>query len=187
MAYTAYKADGTPVVIPDNAISQLYYSPTIGGSGGIGVQLLGRNCIDYGTAMAQNLLQMTSNFAGPTMPPDTTSLQGQLWFDTTSTVLYVKTTAATSGGIVNWEPLTGNMPLVGTPLHKVDGTILGYTTNSIPFTSFTDNYEPANLNNNSGFAGWMSLSPIPGTTSSPGMIEPVTDVSGTYTWYLFGV
>ena len=114
MAYTIHKSDGTLYTVPDNLIDQVFYNPT-GGSNlgvapglGVGPQLIGRNTIDYGTAIAQNFLQMTENFSSVTgtFPSDTTALQGQLWFDKTLQALYVRVTGATSGGLANWRKIS---------------------------------------------------------------------------------
>lgn len=106
MPYTIYKSDGTAVTVPDNSIDVAFYNPTGGSTGnGLGTQLVGRNAINYGAPIAQNFLQMTENFASNTVPSDTTSLQGQLWFNKTSNTngnLYVRLTNNNSGGILNW-------------------------------------------------------------------------------------
>jgi hypothetical protein len=125
MSYTIYHADGTSVTVPDNAIDNLFYNATPAGSSlGIGTQLIGRNTINYGAAVAQNFLQMTENFASEyaSRPIDTKALQGQLWFDKTSTTsgtLCVRTSSATSGGDSNWKKVvtadytTGDVTLTG--------------------------------------------------------------------------
>lgn len=130
MAYLIYKADGTPVTVPDGAIDVAFYNPTGGGGfgplnvpqpgGGLGTQLVGRNATDYGAAWAQNFLQLTANFSSSTVPSDTYSLQGQLWFKQNSISdgnLYVKTDT-TQSGIANWKELlltsnTGDLSVSG--------------------------------------------------------------------------
>ena len=122
MAYTIYKADGTPVVIPDNAVDTAYYNASGGtASSGQGIQLVGRNAINYGAPTAQNFLQMTENFASitSTQPADSVALQGQLWYDTALKLLYVRTNNNTSGGMANWQQVvtvngseTGSIPVV---------------------------------------------------------------------------
>lgn len=123
MAYTIYKANGTLVSVPDNALDSDFYNPSGGTSGnGLGIRLVGRNTLDYGTAIAQNFLQMTENFASPAafFPSDATAMQGQLWFNTTNSSLYIRTTANTSGGIANWSRVamtsssSGTIPVVYT-------------------------------------------------------------------------
>ncbi len=132
MAYQIYKSDGTPVTVPDNLIDNLFYDPaggggyglngTLQGGAGLGIQLIGRNTLNYGASMAQNLMQMTENFASTTVPLDKYSLQGQLWFKQSSTSsgdLYVRLTNNTSGGIANWAKLliadpSGNITVSGT-------------------------------------------------------------------------
>ena len=121
MSYTIYKSDGTPITVDDNAIDVAYYNSLGGGpypgeSGGalsgqgMGTQLIGRNTVDYGAAIAQNFLQMTENFASGSgfFPSDLTALQGQLWFNKSSASsgnLYVRTSGETSGGLANWNQL----------------------------------------------------------------------------------
>lgn len=101
MPYDIYKSDGTMVTVNDNTIDTTYYNSNANGTGkGVGSQLVGRNAIDYGKPIAQNFLQITENFCGPTMPTNATALQGQLWFKKTSAsvgTLYVKTNTTVTG------------------------------------------------------------------------------------------
>ena len=109
MSYSLYTPTGSehavvPISVPDNAIDQALYDSV----NKLGVQFVGRNAVDYGTATAQNFLQLTSNFAGTILPNDTLSQQGQLWFNATSTTagtLYVKIAAGVGlgAGILNWR------------------------------------------------------------------------------------
>jgi hypothetical protein len=95
MAYTIRKADGTAVTIADNAIDNDFYNAIGGSTGlGMGIQLIGRNAIDYGAAVAQTFLQSTENFASATgtQPIGAKALQGQLWYDKTLSSLYVRVT-----------------------------------------------------------------------------------------------
>jgi hypothetical protein len=117
MTYQLYKPTGSnglnPIPVPDNAIDTALYDS----ANKLGVQLVGRNAIDYGTAVAQNTIQMVSNFSGTILPSDAIALQGQLWFNATSSTvgnLYVRVTSNVSGGILNWEQVvtsgSGNAP-----------------------------------------------------------------------------
>jgi len=143
MSYTIYHADGTPVIVPDNAIDTAFYNANAHGPGvGVGTQLVGRNAINYGAPTAQNFLQMTENFASTTAfrPGDAFAVQGQLWFEKTSTttgVLHVRNSSATSGGAANWSQVVvanpageiiirgGHVPVVNpTPGLEEDGDIL---------------------------------------------------------------
>jgi len=135
MAYLIHRSDGTPVTIPDNLIDNVFYN-TAGGGGfgpgnipqagqGLGTQLVGRNTIDYGSAIAQNFLQLQENFSSSTVPSDVYSLQGQLWFNqlsTTSGNLYVRVTTNNSGGIANWQKLTTTNPSEYVPVVNPTGT-----------------------------------------------------------------
>jgi hypothetical protein len=147
MTYSLNKPTGSngtnPISVLDNAIDTSFYDST----NKLGLQLVGRNAIDYGTAVAQNTIQMTSNFAGTVVPKPTIALQGQLWFNATSGtsgVLYVRKTSSTASQpdqptdiSVNWQKVvtvdgseTGRIPVVnpsGTPQDgdvKVVGSVI---------------------------------------------------------------
>jgi hypothetical protein len=133
MSYTIYKANGTPVVVPDNAIDTTFYNANAHSPGvGVGTQLVGRNAINYGAPTAQNFLQMTENFASTLAfrPTDAYALQGQLWFNATSTTtgdLHVRISSATAGGDVNWNKLitadsSGNIPNRGGTTPSINPT-----------------------------------------------------------------
>jgi hypothetical protein len=122
MTYSVYKPTGAnglnPIPVPDNAIDTALYDS----ANKLGVQLIGRNAIDYGTAVAQNTVQMVSNFSGTIRPSDVIALQGQLWFNATSSsggVLYLRETSNVSGGAANWgqvinaDAVTNNTRLPG--------------------------------------------------------------------------
>ena len=133
MTYQLYKPTGAnglnPTPVPDNALDTALYDST----NKLGVQLVGRNAIDYGTAIAQNTIQMVTNFAGTVLPGDLIALQGQLWYNATSSTtgsLYVRQTANTSGGILNWEKIvtqssseTGTTPVINPSGTPKDGDI----------------------------------------------------------------
>ena len=147
MSYTVYKptgANGTnPITVVDNNLDTTYYDAT----GKIGFQLAGRNCVNYGTAIAQNTIQMVSNFAGTIIPNDTIALQGQLYFEVTGATtgnLLVRTSSSSAGGrSVNWRKIvttssdeTGTTPVVnpsGTPKNgdiKVVGSVVSIFANN---------------------------------------------------------
>ncbi len=141
MSYNVYKPTGAngvnPVIVPDNTIDGSLYDTT----NKVGVQLIGRNAIDYGTAVAQNTVQMVSNFAGSVTPVPGKALQGQLWFNSTSTtdgVLYIRKSSSAAAQpnqatdlSVNWLKLvtidgnqTGHPSIVNpTSGTEVDGDI----------------------------------------------------------------
>lgn len=125
MAYNIYKSNGVAVSVADSVIDTQFYSPNFNGAGkGIGTRLVGRNAIDYGASIAQNFLQITENFANENPPPDSTSMVGQLWFNTSTADLYVKASTAQVGAD-NWKKLVtiglddntfinGNLTVTGT-------------------------------------------------------------------------
>lgn len=125
MAYSIRKSDGTLVSVADNAIDTDFYNPTGGSTGaGMGIQLIGRNAIDYGAAVAQTFLQMTENFSSATgtQPVGSKALQGQLWFDKDEGSLYVRVTPGVPGAdnlAVNWRKI----PVVN-PVAPTDGDVL---------------------------------------------------------------
>lgn len=53
------------------------------------VALCGKYTSSWGEALQQNLVSMTQHWAGPTPPPN--PMLGQLWFDTTTAVLKIRT------------------------------------------------------------------------------------------------
>jgi hypothetical protein len=128
MPYNIYQSDGTPITVPDNAIDTEFYNPAGGGGvGGVpvgqgqGIQLVGRNALNYGAATAQNFLQLTENFCSGFgyQPSDATVLQGQIWFEKDSTTtgnLWVRTAVNGTTGAFNttWTQIvtgsTGTAP-----------------------------------------------------------------------------
>lgn len=77
MSYDFTKSDGTPVSIPDGQVTSNQFS----------IDLLGRNTQGYGMYMARTLVHMLENFATTTAPATPTT--GQLWYDTSSSILMV--------------------------------------------------------------------------------------------------
>lgn len=121
MAYTVFNANGTSTVVPDNVIEPTFYDST----NRIGIQLVGRNAIDYGQPIAQNFLQLLENFASPTTPGANGAVApiGMVWFDTTLGALRVQTSAGT------WTSL-----LSGNQTITVSGDISGSGTTSLVLT-----------------------------------------------------
>jgi hypothetical protein len=124
MAYSIRKSDGTLVTVAVNAIDTDFYNPTGGSTGlGMGIQLIGRNAIDYGAAVAQTFLQSTENFSSSTgsQPIGAKALQGQLWYDKSLSTLYVRVTPgvpAADSLATNWRKIT-----VLNPVTPGDGDI----------------------------------------------------------------
>jgi hypothetical protein len=139
MPYSLYFPTGSTsptVSVPDGNIDTTFYD-----SGNkTGIQIPGQNAINFGTAINQNLVQMTSNFAGTVVPADIIALQGQLWFNVSSGTMYVRTGATgASGGIANWTQLalsSGTVSSFNTRTGAVTltsgdiTTALGYTPGS---------------------------------------------------------
>lgn len=121
--YSVYKPTGSngtnPILVPEGSIDGAYYDSV----NKVGIQLVGRNALNYGTATAQNFVQLASNFSGTNFPNDSIALQGQLWFNplsTTSGELNVRVTSTGSGGLANWKKvLLGTGP--GGVLPATDG------------------------------------------------------------------
>lgn len=173
MAYYIHKSTGEPVVVPDNVISDEFYNPNANGAGkGVGIRLLGRNVIDYGASVAQNFLQLASNFADDTAPSNSTAQQGQLWYNTVSKEMMVNV-GSYNNLPATWESLGGgsNKPAIGTPLHSMTGEILGYASAYVPTKETTADYVPINVNENEDFIGWLRK------TEGAGMTVPVLDAA----------
>lgn len=208
MAYTIYKADGTTVTVADGAIDPEFYNSTNKN----GIQLIGRNAIDYGTPIAQNFLQMTENFCGSNLPGNdsTEPLQGMLWFQKTSSVdgnLRVRTTSTASGGIANWKKVfldngTGVLDVAqgGTGISSYTIGDMLYATGATTLSKLAIGAEGQFLSVVSGVPAWKSTLGISngGTgqttaaaaanallpSQSPGQAGYVlsTDGAGTLSW-----
>ncbi len=142
MAYTIFNADGSTLIIADGAIDPEFYDTT----NKVGVQLVGRNAIDFGAPIAQNFTQMLENFAGPNMPGQNGAVAplGMLWFDTATGNLKVQNVGGSwaslftsSGGTItdtltisttNANPLILNSDttLTGEIRAKINNNISGY-------------------------------------------------------------
>jgi len=130
MTYEVYKPVGAngvnPVLVPDNVIDVALYDAT----NKLGLQLPGKNSVDYGLPFAQNIVQMVSNFAGSIIPNDTISMQGQLWYNATSASagnLYVKFNSNTTGGIANWKKIVSLNSLETGEVSVVNPSVLPKT------------------------------------------------------------
>lgn len=141
MPYNVYTASGTLHQIPDLTYDHTFYDPNANGNGrGVGLQLPGAHVSYYGPAIAQNFLQLMQNFAGPTPPSDSTSLIGQLWFNTEETVMYVKARNDPNGGLANWDVLGSGgsgygvgRPTVGSVIVSGDVvTVIGHMASEVP-------------------------------------------------------
>ena len=110
MAYTIYKSTGgDAITINDGIILEDFYNQNANGVGkGLGIRLLGRNVIDYGAIVAQNFLQLASNFASDTAPSDSTALHGQLWFDSVNKRMFVNAGSANPGDPAEWVGIVGS-------------------------------------------------------------------------------
>ena len=203
MAYTIYKSTGgDAITINDGIILEDFYNQNANGVGkGLGIRLLGRNVIDYGAIVAQNFLQLASNFASDTAPSDSTALHGQLWFNSVNKRLYVNAGSVNTGdpalwiGIVGGKPYDPNdpndpndpgdtggaatAPAVGAPIHDIDGILKGYTSAFIPSGSTTADYVPLHLDELRYFLGWLRK------TSGDGMTVQITDSSNVPIGYAF--
>lgn len=174
MAYIIYNSDGTQFTIPDNLINDTFYNPTGGTAGnGLGMQLIGQNTIEYGAAIAQNFVQLMSNFSSATgaLPADANSLQGQLWFNNTSKSLYVRSQPSfQSGGLSNWSKvglLDSNGNFDGNA--ETATSLTGGNANFIPYQTApnTTAMLPIGLNGQVLTAGspiaWSSNPPLDGS------------------------
>jgi len=154
MAYTIYNADGTTTIVDDNSISQKFYDTV----NKVGVQLVGRNAIDYGAPTAQNFLQMLENFAGTHTPGSNgaTAPTGMLWYDLATNTMKIKTASGwdaivSSGGggggtVTIPDLMSTNIGTVGTPVSNIyvtdvwGGTFHGVATTA-DYADLAERYE----------------------------------------------
>lgn len=194
MPYNVYTSAGALHQIPDLTYDHTFYDPNANGTGkGVGIQLPGTMVTYYGPAIAQNFLQLMQNFAGPTNPSDSTSLIGQLWYNTEDGNMYVKKYNVPGAGINNWEILGSGVgsgvgrPSVGEILLAGDGvTTIGHMASGVP-----NNADPAlyvTLKDGAGvmFTGAILAPSVPAATaSSVGMTVTLTDAENNLIGYCF--
>jgi len=180
MAYTIVKSDGTTLTtIADGTINTT--STSLG--------LPGRNFAGYGASLNTNFAHIVENFADDTPPEN--PLRGQLWYDTTASLLKV----CPSDGEANaaaWETLTATASGGTTSFGEVDvtGDISSNNltvTNDISASSFSGDSltisSSANISNasiTSADIGTLTTQLITaGGTSSEGTLEGTWTVDGS--------
>lgn len=106
MAYTLTYSGGT-ITVTDGTINTTSTS----------LSLPGRNYAGYGGPVDQNMVSILENFASSTSGP-TAAIRGQIWFDTTNTLMKYNTSTTTTP---NWvsiaaigsNPSFGNVTMTG--------------------------------------------------------------------------
>jgi len=172
MAYQINLANGSPLCnIADGTINTTATS----------VGLPGRNYAGYGQIIDTNFAQMLENFAN-TAPPSN-PLQGQLWFNTNNSVLYICPTQYESN-VANWIAIAqsgstgtttfGNVSVVGN-LSANNATF----TNQIGANALVVNYLTANISGNIGNANITSGNI--GTLTTQSITAGSQTTSGTLT------
>ena len=78
-----------PYVISSTDGSQIFYVDDGGFNTQTAVSLPGRNVPDYGEPVNTNFIHMLENFANDLPPNSTTTLKGQLWYDTSDGIFKV--------------------------------------------------------------------------------------------------
>ena len=96
-----------PYVITSTNGSQIFYVEDGGFNNQTAVSLPGRNVPDYGEPVNTNFIHMLENFANDTPPIATSTLTGQLWYDTSDGIFKVYDGT-------NWVQ-TGKVPVSETP------------------------------------------------------------------------
>ena len=99
MAYNITTANQTAVTISDNVLNLQYYDTNTNR----GIRLPGDGVTYYGASVLQNFLQLVENFASPIELSAACTLQGQLWFDTASGMLKIKTNNSNTSNV--WKAL----------------------------------------------------------------------------------
>ena len=181
MAYYIYKSDGTQIPIVDSVVFQGFNDTTAPHVYGVGIQIVGRNVADYVAPLAQSVLQITENFSNATPPADAKALQGQLWFEKTSSTngnLYVRFSGAGTGGIANWSKLLVNGDAVTsvsvTTANGISGSVANPT--STPAITLTlGAITPSSV----ASSGPVTGSNLSGTNTGDQIITLTGDVTGT--------
>lgn len=110
MAYILNKSNGTVVTtVADGTIDLT--STSLG--------LVGRHYAAYGEIMNENLIKLMENFSNHTAP--SSPLKGQVWFDNTSSSLYVNISDNPSNP--QWLPITKISTSSAEPLVTVEGSM----------------------------------------------------------------
>jgi len=187
MAYSIRKSDGTLVTVADNAIDSDFYNPIGGSTGlGMGIQLIGRNAIDYGAAIAQTFLQLTENFSSSTgtQPIGAKALQGQLWYDQSLSALYVRVTPGVplaDSLVANWEQIvtsgSGNAPTASQLQTARNISATGDAAWTVSFdgsANVTSGLVLSSVNGNVGSFGDSTHVPV-FTVNAKGLITGVTN------------
>ena len=78
-----------PYVINNSSGNKLFYVGDQSFNTETALSLPGRNVPDYGEAVDTNFIHLLENFANGTPPQTTSTLTGQLWYDTTSGIFKV--------------------------------------------------------------------------------------------------
>lgn len=78
-----------PYVINNSSGTKLFYVGDQSFNTETAVSLPGRNVPDYGEAVDTNFIHLLENFANGTPPQTTSTLTGQLWYDTTNGIFKV--------------------------------------------------------------------------------------------------
>jgi hypothetical protein len=106
-----------------------------------------------------------------------------IWLDT-SVAYHIVLTAA--DGITVLDEIddiigvgTTSVPALGTPLHDMDGIVLGFTTGFVPSNASINSYESCDLDEYNSFAGWFSA------YSANGMTQIFTDPNNITIGYGF--
>ena len=129
MAYIINDTRGQVVaIIPDGTIDTTSTS----------LQLVGRSVTEYGTAENENYVWLMENFAAPVAPLN--PLQGQLWFNTTDDLLYVRSVANTWVGVASTDYVQAQkVSPIFTGVPQAPTASTATTTNQVATTAFVQN------------------------------------------------
>jgi hypothetical protein len=149
MPYTIKYTDPlkTAIEVADNTVN----------SSDTSLKFSGRNTTNYGSVIAENLLHLLENFAGPESPVN--PAEGQLWYNNVDNTLYVNDGSGPTG----WQPASGVRAGDNTPTSGKLGDIW-VDTNNQQIYIYTG-------------TSWILVGPLysSGAKSGP-IVETLTDV-----------
>ncbi len=88
MSYTVNKKNGTITINEGQLNTET------------SLELVGKDYFGYGQSVAQSFINLLQNQASDTAPTD--PIEGQLWYDTTNTVLYIWDTTGSTDAVGRW-------------------------------------------------------------------------------------
>lgn len=177
MSYVIFKTDGAVLTtIADGTINTT--STPLG--------LPGRLYAGYGQVFDTNVVHLLENFAN--IAPPSNALAGQLWFNTTDSILYICPTDNETNPN-NWIPIVSTIPGANTQLGNIDANNLNLTNTLTANLVDTDyltvniqaNIANANVTGNANIANLRTANITTGASTTQGNLTGAFTVTGSAT------